>query len=266
MLKGVTAWLLILLFSGCARTFAEFRPHSSNSFRRVVHSAQFAYEGDIPALAQAGAEIVGNVRVDGNGFADSDDIRSRALEDAAAAGGTHVIIAGENASTSWAKITPDKTTTTTYGNTATTTYTPGAQIPVTRLSGSFLVIAVPPERWQDLPVALQPPETKTLPHRPIEQPRTSAPNESSGWYCTADMNDNGLCFRGNDDCRQSHQELISHGFAPCRPYSSAWCYSSSRAGQQPYLACLSSMSSCREQRDYSMSQGALILVECTNSE
>lgn len=178
-----------------------------------------------------------------------------------------MIIAGQSSSTSWAQITPDRATTTAYGNTTTTTYTPGAQIPITRLSAGFLVIAVPRERWTELPVALQPPETLTLPSRTVAQAIGSLAISPTvtGWYCTVAMNEEGLCFRGNDDCTRSQGELAKLGFAPCRPYPTAWCYSSSLGSERPYLACHSSMRSCRGQRDYAMGQGSKILVECTAS-
>lgn len=106
---------------GCSRTWVKFKPYSAAAPRApaVMGYAIVTYEGDIPALAQAEGYTIGSLEVDGNGFANSEDVRLRATVEAAEYGGTHVVVANEGSSTSWAQISPDRATTTFQGNTAT---------------------------------------------------------------------------------------------------------------------------------------------------
>lgn len=281
VMKVVSVWLLALFAAGCARTFADFEPYSATSKRlkKVVGSAVIAYEGDIPFLAQAGGEVIGSISVSGNGFADVEDIRARAQGDAADVGGTHVIIAQEGSSTSWAKISPDRVTTTSYGSTATSTYTPGAQVPITRHSGSFVVIAVPAEQWLSLPPELRPAESKLVRSNARRHQMVGGPGAQSalapsrapslrenGWYCSVADDHSGLCVRDARECQTAYEELKAHGFAPCEAVQTAWCFSSMRAGNGPTLSCAQSIAACRGYRDYSFGNGSSITQECARSE
>lgn len=101
-MRGITLAAFALGLTACTRTFVDFKPYSSNvsNFRPVMSYAIVAYEGDISILAQAGGVVVGTLNVSGNGYADTDDVRSRAMDEAAKVGGTHLLVAGEGSTTS----------------------------------------------------------------------------------------------------------------------------------------------------------------------
>lgn len=139
-------------------TRASFTPYRATTaaLPPICRAAVVAYEGDIDTLAGAGGEIVGTLEVRGNGFTGRSDVRARASSEAAQRGGTHVLVAGEGSSTTWTQTTPTTATTRVYGNTATTTVTPGTVVPVSRPHGGFVIVRVPPEKWLYLPQELRP--------------------------------------------------------------------------------------------------------------
>src|SRR5262249_15204420 len=97
--------------------------------------AGVSLDGNVDSLASAGAEVVGTLSVHGNGYASKSFVLATAAEEGARAGGTHVIVAATDTSVSSEQITPDRATTTVTGRTATTTFTPGATMRVSRHSG-----------------------------------------------------------------------------------------------------------------------------------
>lgn len=269
----------VMCLVACEQTQAHFTPYSAQSvnLRKVVEYTIVAYRGDIPALVNAGGELVGSLDVNGNGFASADDVRSRALYEAAEIGGTHLLLASEGATTSWAKISPDTATTTVYGNTATTTVTPGAEMPVTKHHGAFLVVRVPPGRWLDLPVGLRPvPGRHFRGEYPGQQHVTGAPGsidespitapQSASWSCsiTQDGND-GVCFRGVQQCEAWRARLNQVATTPCTPTVQATCFSFEANGA-PSMLCHPTTAACRSQRDYMFTRGERIIQECTPSQ
>lgn len=237
-----------------------------------------AYEGDIPELAKADGKVVGTLDVSGNGYAGADDVRERALEEAAAVGGTHLLIAGEGSSTSWAQITPDRATTQVYGNTATTTYTPGTQLPITRHRGAFVVVRVPPSRWIELPVALRPAPGYHFKGRYLRKQQSSRASQEphappagrqapENWSCVpSSANRPGMCFRTSQACEDAYETLEQNEPVPCEPAEEATCFSSLVADDPIALSCHPSMQDCRAQRDLYFGQGHEIVRECTQSQ
>jgi S1-C subfamily serine protease len=148
---------------GCARTQTQFTPYTAEAAAedapKLVEEATLAYQGDIAALEAAGGTLLGTLSVNGNGFASSADVRHRALAEAARRGATHVVFGGERASTESVQVTRDSATTTVSGNTATTTFVPGARLPITRHSGLYYLVRVPTEAWCDLPNSIRPAAT-----------------------------------------------------------------------------------------------------------
>ena len=277
-MKGITLAAFALALTACAHTFVDFKPYSSTvgTFRPVMTYAIIAYQGDIATLAQAGGVVVGTLNVGGNGYADAADIRVRAVDEAARVGGTHLLVAGEGSSTSWAQITPDRATTTVYGNTATTTYTPGAEIPITRHRGAFVVVRVPPERWLELPGTLRPvlgrhfkgayPGQRVVAGAPGSTDPPAAAPISGNWFCTSDdAATMGMCFRAVTDCNDIYEKLRQYGSKPCAPRLEATCFSVKR-GSSALISCHPTMQACRSQRDYSFGQGNEIVRECTSTQ
>jgi hypothetical protein len=272
-MRGIALAAFALGLTACVQTYASFQPYSSTvrTYRPVMGYAIVAYEGDIPALAQADGQVVGTVNVSGNGYAGAGDIRGRAMEEAARVGGTHLLIAGEGSSTSWAKITPDSATTTVYGNTATTTFKPGMAMPITRHRGAFVVVRVPPERWLDLPTSLRPVRGRHFkgdyPPRPkvTGAPGAADPPIAGNWYCTGDdAASMGMCFRAMPACQDSYRRLKEYGSRPCEARPEASCFSA-KVGQSTQLSCHPTVQACRSQRDYTFSQGIEIIRECTST-
>lgn len=275
-MRGITLAAFALGLTACTRTFVDFKPYSSTvgNFRPVMSYAVVAYEGDISTLAQVGGVVVGTLNVSGNGYADTDDVRSRAMDEAARVGGTHLLVAGEGSSTNWAQITPDRATTTVYGNTATTTYTPGAEIPITRHRGAFVVVRVPPERWLDLPSSLRPvsgrhfkgayPGQREVTGAPGSADPVTAPIDGN-WFCTSDdATTMGMCFRAATACQDTYEQLKQYGSKPCVAWPEATCFSVKR-GPSAQISCHPTMQACRSQRDYAFGQGNEIIRECTST-
>lgn len=271
LVLGSTAVLMFAGLTGCARTWVEFTPYRAGAGGMpLLTYAVVAYEGDISSLAAAGAEIVGSLEVSGNGFASGDNVRGRAMEEAARHGGTHLLVAAEGSTVTWTQTTPDRATTTISGNTAHTTVYPGAQVPVTRHSGAFVIVRVPPSRWGDLPPRLQPVTGRHLAGPwPMPPRRTRVPTASGGgastarWYCmSGPTSDLGVCYRRNDQCQYAHAEFAKHGYATCQRRGTAACFSGRNTG----LSCHPTDEACQAQRDYAFSQGDDIVRECTDSQ
>lgn len=272
-MRSITLAALALGLMACVQTYAAFQPYSSTvrTFRPVMSYAIVAYEGDIPTLAHAEGQVVGTLNVSGNGYAGADAIRWRAMQEAAGVGGTHLLIAGEGSSTSWAQLTPDRATTTVYGNTATTTYTPGAQMPITRHRGAFVVVRVPPERWLDLPVPLRPVQGRHFTgDLPRQRQVTDAPGAADrpiagNWFCTGDdAGTMGMCFREVPACQDSYERLKQYGSNPCVTRTEASCFSA-KVDQSAQISCHPTTQACRSQRDYVFGLGNEIVRECTST-
>lgn len=270
---SVAVLLLVLLSAGCVNTWVDFKPYSTATLGRqpVLQTTILAYEGDIEALALAGAEIVGVLQVRGNGFASPYHIRRRALHEAARLGATHILLGNERSIVSWVQITPDRATTRISGNRATTTYQPGAQMPVTNHSGSFVLVRVPPEHWIQLPEGLRPVPGRHLsgelpPQATTHAGSSAAPPERASWYCTSGQRvAAGMCFRTEMECRELRERLAAHRYSPCRGSASAFCFSfESEEGTR--LLCHPTIESCQAQRDYAFSQGQEIRRECSISQ
>jgi hypothetical protein len=280
---GAIGVLYVVLVAGCARTVADFRPYSATSVKQpVTERAVFAYPGDVGRLRKRGAELVGSIYVGGNGFATRDDVRDRALEQAAALGGTHVFIRNEQSSTVWAQTTPDRATTYVRGNTATTLFQPGMQVPITKFSGDFIVVRVLPERWSGLPAPLRP-RPNTIARRMIarasDDPYANSDDEGrddaqlteastepahstpdSPWYCQDA--DDGRCYRTAEQCRAADTEET------CDAESVAFCASwqdRDDATDETTLRCYGTDAACRTGRDGAFADGADIMHECAES-
>lgn len=274
---GIIACLFGGVGVGCVRTWAEFTPYSSaaRSAAPMLHKAVFAYEGDIESLAYARAQIIGTLRINGNGWAGKGDLRYRALTEAASYGGTHVILGSEAGSASWHKITSDRATTTLQGNTATTTFEPGREVRVTKFSGGYVIVRVEYRDWPRLPAELQPrpglhytPATEAPQSAAVSQGGTSpgsAPGATTsaevgwGWFCITRSETLGICFRELDRCKNASRRLGT-AYGACEGRREAYCFSTGA------FRCHPTMQACRTQRDYEFSQGKSIVAECARSE
>lgn len=150
--------IVAVLVAGCVRTWADFRPYSAvtRDLSPLVDSALLAYEGDAELLRQAGAIQVGDFDVGGNVMADRSDVRERALMEAAAAGGTHVLIANEGSERADIQIAPATAVTTTTQTGAVTAFNPARTIAASRWSGNYIVLRVTKDQWENLPDGLKP--------------------------------------------------------------------------------------------------------------
>jgi len=90
---GTATTVLSVAATGCASARTSFTPYSTTSARSpVVMRAVEASERDLPALAGAGAVLVGTVTSRGNGFAGAQHVRDALAQEAARHGGTHVVV------------------------------------------------------------------------------------------------------------------------------------------------------------------------------
>lgn len=157
--------LLVLALAGCKGTLfrphqdVQFDPYSSSSVSdQTVDYAVVAYEGDIPSLQAAGAEVVGSLSVVGDANSDEIDVQERARRSAARRGGTHLVVVarGREPIGTWSSAGSAMTTYNQTTGTAYTTY----QAPSTRTvyghTGRYLAVRVPTGRWAELPPALRP--------------------------------------------------------------------------------------------------------------
>lgn len=277
---------LFATLASCAQTAVDFSPYSATSVQRgLTDRAVFAFPGDVATLHAADGELLGSIAIDGNGFASRDDVRQSALREAAARGGTHVFIASEEADTNWAKLTNDRVVTTVSSNTATTTFRPGAIIPITTHHGSFVVVRVAAEHWRGLPWALRP-HPNPLASRRIARAKVSddddddddeAPassvarpagenHEQAHWYCQS-SGSSEHCERDRERC----DEHVAVG-ERCDEESVAFCFSTSPNGEpgtalpHPELRCFATTDGCRVDRDAQFTAGAQIVNECARSE
>lgn len=263
---------------GCSRTWVKFKPYSAAAPRApaVMGYAIVTYEGDIPALAQAEGYTIGSLEVDGNGFANSEDVRLRATVEAAEYGGTHVVVANEGSSTSWAQISPDRATTTFQGNTATTTLQPGTRMRVVRPHGAFIVVRVPPHRWLDLPATIRPilgthfkgeyPRRLSVSGPPgagMAPPTAVQSTSTFAWSCGAAADQHGMCFRTVDMCND-FQARLGKQHVMCVGRREAHCFSYAKEGRT-LLSCHPTIEACRAFRDYAFTNGGAIVQECTLS-
>jgi hypothetical protein len=123
---------------------------------QVFAKAIRAYEGDVPTLQRARAELVGTVDASGNGFASRDFVENTAATAAAAHGGTHYLVLGRSAQSETVQLTPDSSTTRFAGDRGHTTYTSGTTIDVTKFRNTILVVRVPWDQFKALPRQLWP--------------------------------------------------------------------------------------------------------------
>ncbi len=158
--RGASIVALVIALVGCgASTSVKFKPRDASSARApaVVDRAVVAFRDDAELLASAGAEILGSLEIKGSATADEDDVRSRAIVEAAKVGGTHALIAVERTAEEWEQITEDGTRS--WGGAGTKLHSqPTEGVIVNRKTsrGMFIVIRVPIERWPELPAPLQP--------------------------------------------------------------------------------------------------------------
>lgn len=264
------AWWCVLgvLVSACAETSSDFKPYSATSAKRpMTERAVFAYVGDVSRLHEADGEFVGTIEVAGNGFAERADVRDRALVEAASQGGTHVFISGEQANTAWVKLSNDRAVTTFRGNTATTTFRPGAVVPITTHAGNYVVVRVPAENWRQLPRQLRPHPNQYAAHRIAESKRErraeTADAQQTNWYCQAAPNAE-RCQRDEAGCAADASDVT------CEAESIAFCFSSQTPGDaagqsEGVLECYATLEGCRAARDATFARGARIANECAES-
>lgn len=274
----------VLACANCAATTTDFHPYSATAVKHAVtEQAVFAYPGDVAKLKAAGGELVGWLTVGGNGFASRDDVRDQALVEAAARGGSHVLIFDESAETSLVQLTNDRAMTTVNGNTATTTFQPGMVAPVTRHNGTFAIVRVPPHAWSELPPQLRPmPNRYALLHmgpdqdkpgseptvRPAQEPAAQAnanttpadpPAAEQNWFCQT-SGDADVCFRDRAACDASIDNPA------CERESAAYCFSSDAgSGSVASMRCHATVDGCHIERDAAFASGAHISNECTDS-
>ena len=92
----------------------------------------------MPYLLGAGGTVLGSMDVEGERFADSDDVRNRAMDDAARAGGTHLLVHDEDS------------------DLAIDHHAGPHGVGYLQDKGAYVVVRVPAERWASLPPGLQP--------------------------------------------------------------------------------------------------------------
>ena len=273
-------WLGIACVS-CAHTSVDFSPYSAASVKAALTDrALFAFPGDVAQLHAVGGELLGTLAIDGNAFATRDDLRERALDEAATMGGTHVFISGEEANTNWAKVSNDRMVTRVSGNTATTIFRPGLAVPITTRHGTFVVVRVRVERWSELPRALRPQPNDHAQQRLLanldsatndtatnDKPDNAAAETTANWYCQA-LDDAEQCFREKAACPTVDKDI------PCDDEAQAYCFAAtgvaasetaepSHAGD---LRCYATIAGCRSARDRAFASGSQIVNECTESQ
>ncbi len=281
-MRGWCCVVACIALVGCAGTLVDFAPYSATAVKRpVTDSAVFAYAGDVPLLKKARGVLVGTVIMTGNAFTSRDDLRERALREAAARGGTHVFIENESAMTSFAKLTPDRAVTTVNGNTATTTFRPGASVPVTFHGGRFVVVRISPERWHRLPPQLRPEPNPYAQEVMASRAEDGDPDDSedsgsavsnavaesvakpASWYCQSGDNAE-RCYRKKSTCERADEEVS------CDGEDVAYCFAARDKGadedSDAELQCLSTVNGCHVARDAAFAHGAAIVNECAASK
>jgi hypothetical protein len=139
------------LATGCATAHTSFAPYSTTSVRpRVVTRAVEVSERDFPALAMAGAVIVGTVTSRGNGFASAEHVRVTLADEAARHGGTHVVFGMSLQKSARGQRVQSSSSATSQA--ASASYHPGATVELTGL-----VLRLPDDTsWTALPPPLRP--------------------------------------------------------------------------------------------------------------
>lgn len=152
LFRALPLLLVVVVSVGCVRT--KFTPYETaqGSLSPVTKQALEAHEGDIDHLVAAGAFVVGTIDARGAPLASMSSVHGKTSRDAARHGATHVIIADEQYI--HVKLSPDRATTTCYGNTCQTEFHEGATGNAKR--ASYVLIRVAPGNWGRLPDALRP--------------------------------------------------------------------------------------------------------------
>lgn len=161
MIRAFLFAVALVSLPSCASTSVAYRPRSAVTSAPIAASAMMAYEDDVKTLAEAGGTVLGEIHAGGNGFADNTDLQTKACEEAARRGGTHVLILNEGyvqrVTTTPGSATID-TTMNRQGTQATTnvSYMPPQDFIVNLPVGSYLVVRVPESGWAGLPNGLRP--------------------------------------------------------------------------------------------------------------
>jgi hypothetical protein len=144
---------------GCT-TSATFYSKTGRSFARATPRAVRCEPGEIKAVGAAGGFIIGTIAAKTlTGSATTDDMANDAAEEAARAGGTHILLT-EQAIETFTTLTPAQ-------ETVDCSRGPGGEVchrevrPETTSTyehptARFVVIRVPPENWGRLPEQLRP--------------------------------------------------------------------------------------------------------------
>lgn len=119
------ALALCVLVAACG-TAVHYEPRSAVQAPAVTDHAIRVYPADLEAVRRAGAEPIGTVRARGATGSSDESIAEAAADAAAEHGGTHFYAERLG-----------------YGGAG-------------QSAGRFVVLRVPPERWQELPPGLRP--------------------------------------------------------------------------------------------------------------
>jgi hypothetical protein len=148
------------LLAACARvgtTYTPVKAEYKNGMNRTVSLAAVAYEGDVPALINAGGEVIGRMDGAGNGFSGHGDVQERVRRDAAERGATHIVFVAAHAEEDR---TPVQYNTACKNGVCTTTQSGGFRFD--RPYASYLLVRVPLANSGRLPVALRGGRPNTL--------------------------------------------------------------------------------------------------------
>ena len=124
---------LTVCLSACVVTRTQ--PHGTVVFGPLVKQAIEAT--DVRALEAAGGERIASLSAEGSAFNIHDDLLAKTLVEAAALGGTHVVLVSQGAVDVELLVN-------------------GTRGTVRRPTGDYDVFRVPEARWSSLPVELQP--------------------------------------------------------------------------------------------------------------
>lgn len=153
---------LVWVLTGCAQVTTTYTPSKAvyaDGVRPTVNIASVAYQGDMPALMQAGGEVIGRMEGTAGASVEEAALRERIRIDAAARGATHVVF-----ETTREQAAPP------------TGMVQGGGTGAPRSRVIFVLIRVPTERWATLPESLQ---ATPLPARTPEPTTTATASGSS---------------------------------------------------------------------------------------
>ena len=138
-------FLFLLPFLACVST--QFEPYSAAQHypdAKIAYATRI-FEGDLATIAKVGGRVIGKMKAEGSGSGvNNDDMIKRVGENAPDYGGTHFFLTDSSV---------DRYFTAT-GN-AWTGYQ-GPFISHEDHEANFIILRVEPDRWKELPKALQP--------------------------------------------------------------------------------------------------------------